>query len=144
MLFRLLSVLMVTTLIGCASEVAVINGDELLEIDGVYLEPDTGQPFTGLAQWHYDNGQLKTYIHYEGGKRNGLNEDFFDDGRLAEKSTYVEGKRNGLHEEFYDNGQLMERRHYIIGQGNGVWEWYSREGDLIEQKYYVNGDVVSD
>lgn len=140
---RLLSLLIVFILSACESRIAVIDGDVLQERDGVFIEPDTGQPFTGLAQWYYDNGQLKTYIHYVDGKRNGLNEDFFEDGRLAEKSTYIEGKRNGLHEEFYDNGQLMERRHYIYGKGNGVWEWYSRDGDLVDRKYYVNGNISS-
>lgn len=131
-------------LTACDSEPDVIEGESLVEKQGVYFSPHSNKPFSGLAQWYYDNGQIKTYIHYVDGRRNGLNEDFFEDGRLAEKSTYIEGKRNGLHEEFYDNGQLMERRHYIYGKGNGIWEWHSRDGELISRKYYVNGNVVSE
>jgi len=139
----LFSMILMGLLLGCETQTVEIDGNNLIENDGVYIAPDTGLPFTGLAKWHYDNGQLKTYINYEDGIRNGLNEDFFEDGLLAEKSIYIDGKRNGLHEEFYDNGQLMERRHYVYGKGNGVWEWYSREGTLVSRKYYVNGVEVS-
>ena len=143
-MYRLFSsVILMGLLLGCKTQTVEIDGNNLIENDGVYIAPDTGLPFTGLAKWHYDNGQLKTYINYEDGIRNGLNEDFFEDGLLSEKSVYIEGKRNGLHEEFYDNGQMMERRHYVYGKGNGVWEWYSRVGTLVSRKYYVNGVEVS-
>jgi antitoxin component YwqK of YwqJK toxin-antitoxin module len=139
---KLLSPLLVIVfLVGCETETPVISGTSLVIRDGVSFSVKTNKPFTGLAEWYYGNGQLRTFINYVDGKRNGLNEDYYEDGQLAERSTYVDGKRNGLHEEFYGNGRLMERRHYVYGKGNGLWEWFREDGSLDSSKYYENGKV---
>ena len=138
----LLQLLVILFLVGCEKEPLVISGTSLIIRDGISYDIETNEPVTGLAEWYYDNGQLKTFIHYVDGKRNGLNEDFYEDGLLAERSTYVDGKRNGLHEEYYRNGQLMERRHYVYGKGNGLWEWFTEDGSLETSKYFENGNEI--
>jgi len=137
-----LTILVILLLLGCEKEHIVTSGNSLIHRNNAFFDAETNKPFTGRAEWFYENGQLKTFINFSHGQRNGLNEDFFEDGQLAERSTYVNGKRNGLHEEFYENGHLMERRHYIYGKGNGLWEWFRIDGSLESRKYYKNGNEV--
>ena len=136
---RLLIFISFLFLTACENKPEVIVGSLLINNEGINYHLETSQAFTGRAEWFYDNGQLKTYINFVDGKRNGLNEDFYEDGKLAERSSYIDGKRNGLHEEYYQNGRLMERRHYVYGKGNGLWERFSEEGTMVSSKYYKNG-----
>ncbi len=72
--------------------------------DIIYL-PNTDTPFTGQDEIYYLNGQKKTVVNYQNGKKNGLTTDWYENGQK-------EGTRNGLATEWYKNGQKESETYF--------------------------------
>jgi antitoxin component YwqK of YwqJK toxin-antitoxin module len=98
-------VLFAVLLVGCVTNDAVVDGDQLRFRDGLYTY--RGEPFTGVAVDKHDNGQKQ----YEG--------------------TWKDGKQHGLWTYWYENGQKKMESTYKDGNRISSREW-DRDGNLPE------------
>jgi hypothetical protein len=138
--------------------------DELVQVGDVYLDPDTHEPYSGLAystfddmpdvvaerltlregtydgpyEAYFENRRLSSKEIYQNGVKNGPYEWYFENGQLFEKGTYEDGRLEGPYRAYWENGDLYEEGTYRSGRFEGPRRWYL-EGRLIELVTYRNG-----
>lgn len=138
--------------------------DELVRMGDVYLEPESMEPFSGLAfatfegrrgavaerrglgdggyagpyEALFENRRLSSKELYQDGVKHGRYEWYFENGQLFEEGTYVEGRLDGPYRAYWENGELYEEGTYREGRFDGARRWYL-DGRLIELVTYRNG-----
>ena len=93
------------------------DGHFLIKNGLVYQQSST-EPFTGIVEWFYDNGQLEI------------------------RGYFKDGKKEGLWERFWGNGQLEIRAYSIDGKEEGLWEYFDEDGELTKSETYKDGELV--
>jgi antitoxin component YwqK of YwqJK toxin-antitoxin module len=88
-------------------------------VDGLYLNPEDGQPYSGPV-FGENNGKRMTGSLRDG-KWDGPFESYHENGQLRRRGTYKDGVEDGPVEEYYDNGQLYEKGSYKDGEPCGEW-----------------------
>lgn len=140
--------------------------DELVRMGSVFLDPETMEPFSGIAYATFDdhpdviaerlslrdgtydgpyeayfvNRRLSSREIYEGGVRNGPYEWYFENGQLFEEGTYHDGRLDGPYRAYWENGDLYEEGTYRQGRFHGARRWYI-DGRLIELVTYRDGVI---
>ena len=130
---RVLSLISVVMVVGCGPEPR--NIETLQEVDGVYMNPEDGQPYSGpvfdmsgldIADVITMTGSLKD------GKFDGLYESYWENGQLQVKGTIKEGDwdgpYDGPYEDYRYNGQLFHKGTMKDGKRCGEWFW---EGETV-------------
>ena len=145
--------------------------DDLIEINGVYYNKDTNEPYTGRALSYlgnqvsaihhyqqgehlqattfYPNGQKEYDIQFKDNKENGFWRHYFYSGQLNYEYYYVEGQRQGKARFYYENGQLQLESNYKDNQQLDVYVSYYQDGSLNskgdslgnEWTYYKTGQL---
>ena len=84
------------------------------EVDGIaiYKDPETRQPFTGIARDMHPNGQVHMECPFKDGKMNGLVREWFANGKKLAETQFVDGERTGKNTEWTENGELYRERVY--------------------------------
>ena len=139
--------------------------NELDEINDVYFDRSTSEPFTGIIQDTTSNTGDFMRIHIENGIANGPFEGFYDEDRTVPKwkVQYVNGKKEGKYIHFFENGAvnfvvnmksdrmhgkrhcyyedgaLMHIHHYRNDKEHGLTKTFYPEGQVIEKVHYKNG-----
>jgi antitoxin component YwqK of YwqJK toxin-antitoxin module len=67
-----------------------------------------------LRREYYENGKLKSEIHYKNNEKNGSYKFYYDNERVKVKGNYKNGKLEGKVKEYDENGKLKEE---VIYQG---------------------------
>ena len=126
---RVLSVIGVVLVVGCGGgeprdmetlqELEPRDMGTLRGVDGLYLNPEDGQPYSGPV-FGEDMGKRMTGSLRDG-KWDGPFESYHDNGQLRRKGTYKDGVEDGPVEEYYDSGQLYEKGAYNDGGKCGEW-----------------------
>ena len=88
-------------------------------VDGLYLNPEDGQPYSGPV--FGENMGKRMTGSLRDGKWDGPFESYHDNGQLRRKGTYKDGVEDGPVEEYYDSGQLYEKGAYKSGGKCGEW-----------------------
>jgi antitoxin component YwqK of YwqJK toxin-antitoxin module len=114
MLKRLVLILMIASVAGCASE-KTIGLEQTVERDGLVYEVNSSAPFTGKARVFYPNGQLWQEVQIVDGKANGPVREWYENGQLGAEATLVDGKEDGLARGWSENGQLTYEKTYVDG-----------------------------
>lgn len=115
--------------------------DDLVRQGNVFLDPETMEPYSGLAFATFD-GQpdvIAKRLTLRDGTYDGPYEAFFENRRLSSKEIYREGVRHGRYEWYFENGQLFEEGTYVQGTLEGPYRAYWENGDLYEEGTYRNG-----
>ena len=164
---RILLLIGVVLVVGCGPEPR--DMDTLLEVDGVFMNPVDGQPYSGRVFWilggsgnrmtgsltdgilngpyveysYFRDGQLEemtTYTFKNGDfVEDGPYEYYYDNGQLESKTTYKNGELDGPVEEYHDNGQLESKTTYKNGELDGPTEYYYFDGQLEVKRTYKDG-----
>jgi antitoxin component YwqK of YwqJK toxin-antitoxin module len=111
--------------VGCADPIPR-NLDDLPMQGPQYLDPETLEPYSGLAyrMSEDDSTQIVLRVNLRDGRFHGDFEDFdperVEEGvGLYETGTYRDGQREGRYEYFYPSGVLRGRGTYENGLGEG-------------------------
>jgi hypothetical protein len=150
---RILSLIGVVLVVGCGGPEPRDRGT-LQEVDGVYMNPMDGQPYSGPVFQMFGDGSRMTGT-YKDGERDGPYEEYYENGQLTEKGTYKDGERDGPFEWYHENGQLMSRGTFSNGETDGPYENYHGNGQLSSkgtrkdgkldgpfESYHENGQLV--
>ena len=125
---RILSLIGVVLVVGCGPkprDMETLQEPEprdmgtLRGVDGLYLNPEDGQPYSGPV-FGENNGKRMTGSLRDG-KWDGPFESYHENGQLRRRGTYKDGVEDGPVEEYYDNGQLYEKGSYKDGEPCGEW-----------------------
>ena len=126
---RVLSVVGVVLVVGCGGgeprdmetlqELEPKDMGALRGVDGLYLNPEDGQPYSGPV--FGENMGKRMTGSLRDGKWDGPFESYHDNGQLRRKGTYKDGVEDGPVEEYYDSGQLYEKGAYKSGGKCGEW-----------------------
>ena len=74
------------------------------------------EPFTGVTESYFENGQLRIRGNWKAGLQDGLAEFYFENGQLRTRGNWKAGLRDGLEEHYYENGQLESSINYIASE----------------------------
>ena len=126
---RILSLIGVILVVGCGGgeprDMETLQEPEprdmgtLRGVDGLYLNPEDGQPYSGPV--FGENMGKRMTGSLRDGKWDGPFESYHDNGQLRRKGTYKDGVEDGPVEEYYDSGQLYEKGAYKSGGKCGEW-----------------------
>ena len=126
---RILSLIGVVLVVGCGGgeprdmetlqELEPKDMGALRGVDGLYLNPEDGQPYSGPV--FGENMGKRMTGSLRDGKWDGPFESYHDNGQLRRKGTYKDGVEDGPVEEYYDSGQLYEKGAYKDGGKCGEW-----------------------
>ena len=115
---RILSLVGVVLVVGCGGPEPRDMGT-LRGVDGLYLNPEDGQPYSGPVFGENNGKRMTGYLR--DGNWDGPFESYHENGQLRRKGTYKDGVEDGPVEEYYDNGQLYEKGSYKDGKPCGEW-----------------------
>ena len=115
---RILSLIGVVLVVGCGGPEPRDMGT-LRGVDGLYLNPEDGQPYSGPVFGENNGKRMTGYLR--DGKWDGPFESYHENGQLRRRGTYKDGVEDGPVEEYYDNGQLYEKGSYKDGKPCGEW-----------------------
>lgn len=115
-----------------ASAQAPMDFHRLVDRRGVYLHPETLEPYTGpvLAMWDASTVRLRGTLR--NGRWDGVRELFHLDGKLELRETYRNGVLDGPFESYFRSGRLSDRGTYRNGVLEGAYEayWSRAQGDM--------------
>jgi TonB family protein len=97
---------------------------------------------TDSIRTFYDNGKVKSEIHYLDSVRNGDARFYYENGNLKERMNYDNGKVNGLVEQYKKDGKLQETFNVEEGVRQGPASLYDSNGVYIADVNYDNGKKV--
>ena len=89
---------------------------------------------------YYDNGNIRSIIHYKNGVRDGDAIFYRENGNKIQKLSYFNGKVNGLVEN-YDNGVLKEMFSIENGKREGPTSYFDSTGTYIKDVFYTEGKL---
>jgi hypothetical protein len=116
--------------------------DELVRDGSRYLEPETMQPYSGVAFATFQGqpGAVAHRLNLWNGTYHGPFESYFRSQNLSAKESYVNGVRHGPFEWYFESGELFEEGTYVEGRREGPYRAYWETGDLYEEGTYLDGD----
>jgi antitoxin component YwqK of YwqJK toxin-antitoxin module len=88
---------------------------------------------------YYKNGNVKSEVYIEEGKKEGVEKIYSEKGVLEEEVTYSNGIKSGITKDYFSNGQLYWEVNYVDGKYDGVYKEYSEKGILILEGEYKKG-----
>jgi hypothetical protein len=115
--------------------------EDLVRQDGLYLAPETMQPYSGLAfaSFHAASTSGTAGLHLWSGAYHGPFESYFRSRDLSARETYVDGVRHGPFESYFESGALFEEGTYEAGRREGTYRAYWESGELYEEGTYRAG-----
>ena len=122
---RILSSIGVVLVVGCGGPEPRDMGT-LRGVDGLYLNPEDGQPYSGPVFGENNGKRMTGYLR--DGDWDGPFESYHENGQLRRRGTYKDGVEDGPVEEYYDNGQLYEKGAYKDNEKCGEW---LEEGETV-------------
>ena len=88
---------------------------------------------------YWENGNVKSELHYENGKLDGECVWFYANGKKQSQATYRNGEIDGEIKKWFENGQLFQEGSYVEGMMDGAWFIYYPSGALAAKADYKMG-----
>lgn len=93
----------------------------------------------GSQKSYWDNGNLKSELHYSGKELDGECKWYHSNGQMWRQLTYRNGNKEGLSLRWHENGQLAEESWYKNDHLDSISRTYSEKGILVSEIHYSNG-----
>ncbi len=114
--------------------------DQLVREGGVFFDPATHEPFTGVALTAFENdADVSRHLGLWSGAYRGPFESYFRSRNLSARESFRDGVRHGPFAWYYEDGALFEEGSYVDGRRDGIYRAYWESGDLYEEGTYVDG-----
>lgn len=114
----------------------------LLDRDAIFeKEFDFWSPswrIQGAYTQSHSNGRKCLEMHFEQGKRNGLQIDWDENGNKISEKYFHNNALNGFYHIWYPSGQLSETRYYSHGVRAGLWVAWWENGEKKCQGNFLN------
>lgn len=98
----------------------------------------------GLIKSYYDNGKLKSEIHFSNNVREGDAKFYYENGNIKEERNYINGKVEGLVKKYNKDGKLEEVFNIENGRRQGPTSLYDSAGVYLSDVNFENGVKVID
>ena len=134
--------LLITLLLIVGYSKEPINGNELVEKDGVMYTKDTNIPYSGDVFGLYKNGQKEYEGTLKDGELDGKVTEWYENGQKQYEETWKNGKEDGKWTDWYENGQKEYEGTYKDGKLDGIWvKWY-KNGQKKYEGTYKDGESI--
>ena len=90
---------------------------------------------------YWENGALKSELHYENDKMNGECVWYYKNGNKMLQGWYEDDVLNGPQTRWYPDGKVAEEGWYRNGDRDSIYRTYSEKGLPASEMYYVNGKL---
>jgi antitoxin component YwqK of YwqJK toxin-antitoxin module len=84
--------------------------------NNIFTDPDTKQPFTGIARQKDPNGTLRGEYPFKDGRMHGTVKEWHPNGKPSAETEFKNGERNGRNIEWTEDGRLYREREYGPGE----------------------------
>jgi hypothetical protein len=98
---------------------------KLLGIENLYYRD--GKPYTGKLIEYYANGEIKSEVDFQNGKKSGLATFWYIHGIKHREAHYIDDQLDGEYTEWYHSGQILVKCTYKGGKVAGKCDEY--DGD---------------
>ena len=99
--------------------------DGVKQMEGFSTVKNLGkEQFDGLVTYYYKSGNIFKEIHYEKGKRQGIQKTYYPTEEVKEMGVFDEGQKDGVWKTFYKNGKIETKGKYRDGEKVGVWKTF--------------------
>ena len=114
--------------------------DGLVRRGNVYLDPATGDPYSGPVVRMFDSQRVRERGTMLNGTWDGERESFHLNGFVSLRETFRDGQLNGPAEAYFKSGQLSAKEMYRDGRLDGPYESYWSRGWVAEQGSWSGGE----
>lgn len=112
---------------------------ELDIIKGLYYQPNTIDPYTGLGFQEYPNGKKQMEVQIKDGRVHGKVKEWGRSGKKVFEAEYVNGVQVGKEEQWYSDGFNKILVYYENGKPHGTCTEWHQTGGKKSLGEYVNG-----
>ncbi len=93
----------------------------------------------GPLNWYDREGNHLEVIHFQKGKRHGMNKIFYPDGTLRIEVNYINDQKEGLEKYYFSTGKLASEVMFKNGKKEGLEKEYNEDGTLESDVMYEHG-----
>ena len=93
---------------------------------------------------YFDNGNIKSVIHYKNTVRDGEAKLFSENGNVKKELSYFNGKVNGTVSNYDENGKLREMFTIVDGKREGSTSYFDSAGTYTNDVFYTEGRLDID
>ncbi|MFK7807217.1 MAG: toxin-antitoxin system YwqK family antitoxin [Saprospiraceae bacterium] len=112
--------------------------------DGLFFQPNTIDPYTGLAYEEFEKGKKKAHIPIKNGKINGKVKGWEMNGEKVYEAEYEMGTMVGTEKQWYATGAKKLTISYVDGKPDGVCTEWFKNGSKKSEGYYTRGKEDGD
>jgi TonB family protein len=88
---------------------------------------------------YYNNGNIKSIVHYNNGVRDGEAKFYWKDGKIKRELSYFNGRVDGLVSYYDKNGVFREMFNIVNGKREGPTSYFDSAGIFIKDVFYTEG-----
>jgi len=88
---------------------------------------------------YYNNGSIKSIVHFNNGVRDGEAKFFWTNGKIRQELSYFNGRVDGLVGNYDKNGKLREMFSIVNSKREGPTSYFDSTGAFINDVYYTEG-----
>jgi antitoxin component YwqK of YwqJK toxin-antitoxin module len=101
--------------------------DSLKYSNGIYLDPDTGKPFTGIARQKHPDDTPRGEYPLKDGRFEGTVKEWYANGKPSAETEFKNGERSGRNiewteyglpyrERVYDGDRIVSEKNFELGK----------------------------
>lgn len=113
---------------------------ELDVINGLFFQPNTIDPYTGLAFLNYPNGNKQMEAPIKDGKIDGKVKEWERNGRKVYEAEFADGVQVGEEAQWYADGFNKLLVSYVDGKAHGMCTEWHQTGGKKSLGEFVNGE----
>lgn len=112
--------------------------------NGLFFQPNTIPPYSGLAYEEHEKGKKKAHIPIKDGKINGKVKGWEKNGKKIYEAEYNMGVQTGTEKQWYATGTQKLEISYVNGKAQGVCTEWFKNGSKKSEGFYSNGKEEGD
>ena len=91
---------------------------------------------------YYNNGNMKSVVHFKNGVRDGDARFYWENGNIKQELSYFNGRVDGLVRNYNEKGKLQEMFSIENNKREGPTSFFDSTGTYLEDKDYTGGKLA--